>query len=486
MKIFWAGTSPASRSLPFVFALFFFAGLGLLGFPRPMMDDLFFIGAGLNLASGGDFSNPLLARQGFPGSLYFVHPPLHSYALAGWLKIFGISTGSLLAFQMVMYVLVCWAAIWILRKYRGPRLFEWLLPLGVATAFLSVGLRPEPLSAMLTMVGYAFLLCLGGEGLVLFCGFFLIFLGASAASRLSFFSAALALSAFIQLHRGGLPLIRLAVPAGSALLTALFTFACLIGFRFREFFAIYHFHAAGRIGGAVLWLLGHFLLGTLAVTQWPLILLWLATLPLLWRLRSQAGDLTRPGLFVASLVFILAAIGWLGHGVLWYVIFSLFALTTAYVQQSSSRRAWLPQVVLAIALLIANSKNCLEIIGLAAGRVTAETDSPAIPQLSPEHPMLIDPSSARYAFNYRLPKGVIDWNFSAPFPKELATDSALHPDDIFVVGASAIEVLNRNKLLDESLPKWNPLGWDRWSFYQHPQRIYVIYAKDCLKHETQN
>jgi len=36
------------------------------GFPKPNYDDLFSTGAALNMAGGGDFSSPLIARQEFP------------------------------------------------------------------------------------------------------------------------------------------------------------------------------------------------------------------------------------------------------------------------------------------------------------------------------------------------------------------------------------------------------------------------------------
>src|SRR5579872_1101170 len=68
-------------------ALIFLCLLWILDFPNPMCDDLFYSGAGLNLASGGDLSNPLLARQHLPGHLFLVYPPVHSYVLAGWLKV---------------------------------------------------------------------------------------------------------------------------------------------------------------------------------------------------------------------------------------------------------------------------------------------------------------------------------------------------------------------------------------------------------------
>ena len=136
-------------------AILFFAFLWLLDFPKPFSDDLFYCGAGLNLANGGDFANPLLARQHFPNHYFFVYPPIHSYAIAGWMKLFGISARSLTGFQDFMYALTALATLAVLRRHQAPAWLEFFVPLGVAAAFLPIGLRPEPLSVALTMTGFA-------------------------------------------------------------------------------------------------------------------------------------------------------------------------------------------------------------------------------------------------------------------------------------------------------------------------------------------
>src|SRR3982751_3830890 len=98
-----AAAQPESLFWPFVWAFVMFVLLWAMDFPKPFFDDLFFNGAALNLAQGGDFSNPLIARQGFPNHFFFLQPPLHSYAVYGWLSLFGISSASMLAFQNLMH-----------------------------------------------------------------------------------------------------------------------------------------------------------------------------------------------------------------------------------------------------------------------------------------------------------------------------------------------------------------------------------------------
>src|SRR5580704_5304679 len=145
------------RAIAGAFALFLM--LWLMDFPKPMVDDLFYTGAAMNMAQGGDFSNPMLARQEFPSHYFFVYPPLHSHLLAGWLKVFGVNALAMTAFPMLLYFIAAIAAIAILRKHAAPVWLEWLAPLGVSTSLLATGLRSEPLAIALTMAGFALFEC---------------------------------------------------------------------------------------------------------------------------------------------------------------------------------------------------------------------------------------------------------------------------------------------------------------------------------------
>jgi hypothetical protein len=122
-------------------ALVFFLVLWALDFPKPMNDNLFYCGAGLNLAQGGDLANPLLARQEFPGHYFFIYPPVHSYLLSGWLKLFGISAVSMTGFVISLYFICAAAIIIFLRRHAVPTWLEWSVPLAVGAAFLVFGYR---------------------------------------------------------------------------------------------------------------------------------------------------------------------------------------------------------------------------------------------------------------------------------------------------------------------------------------------------------
>jgi hypothetical protein len=416
-------TTPLARLTPYALVAIIIGAVCLLGFPRPMIDDLFFIGAGINLSQSGIFSNPMLERQHFPSELYFVHPPLHSYVIAGWMNMLGINTFSLLAFQAVCYTLICWATIKILRKYQAPRLIEYLPLLGVITAFISLGLRPEPLSVALTMTGLALLECNGKRSVTIFFGFLLIFLGGSAASRLSFFSGALALASFVRLSKEGIPWARLCRLAGCAMIVVILGIAWMIGFQFTEFFKTYLFHTAGRVDGDKVGLFLRFTGSLLGISQWPLLLFWVFSLPLLWHLRSKNPDLVRLGLYSSTAFLALAGIGGLGHGAIWYVVFILIVLVTAYTRQTGPRISAVSHTVLTCILIVACGRFLVELSGLATGKIKPEKirqEPASLPHPTTDHPLLIDSATARYAFDYHLPKNVLDWSFAAPFPYTLS------------------------------------------------------------------
>ena len=476
-------TTSLTRLTPYALVVIVMGAVCLLGFPRPMIDDLFFIGAGINLSQFGVFSNPMLERQHFPSELYFVHPPLHSYVIAGWMNTLGINTFSLLAFQAVCYTFICWATIKILRKYQAPRLIEWLPLLGVITAFISLGLRPEPLSVALTMTGLALLECNGKRSATIFFGFLLIFLGGSAASRLSFFSGALALASFVRLSKDGIPWTRLCGLAGCAMILVILGIAWMIGFQFTEFFKTYLFHAAGRVDGDKIGLFFRFTSSLLGISQWPLLFFWFFSLPLLWHLRSKNPDLVRLGLYSSAAFLALAGIGGLGHGAIWYVVFILFVLATAYTRQAGPRISAVSQAVLTCILVVACGRYLVELTGMATGNIKSEKirhKQTSFRKPTPDHPLLIDSATARYVFDYRLPKKVLDWSFAAPFPYTLATDTTLRPEDVYLLGPSSVDTLHKSNQIEISTPKWAPLRQIKWSFNRNPELTYIIEAKDCM------
>ncbi len=120
----------------------FWTILFFLGYPLPSKDDIFFTGAAINLAKGGEFTNPYIESWNnvlSSGKFYF-QPPFHSYTLAGWLKIAGISTNSLLFFQYLCYILFSLASALIFRAYNFPRVTAF----GITILFAIWHCNPNP------------------------------------------------------------------------------------------------------------------------------------------------------------------------------------------------------------------------------------------------------------------------------------------------------------------------------------------------------
>ena len=473
---------------PFLFAIFFFGMLFWLDFPKPFIDDMYYVGAGINLANGGDFSNPLVARQATASAHHFFgHPPLYSYVLAVWLKLSGISTRSLEFFQMVMYLVICRATMAILRKYDAARLLEWFVPLATTSAFMGIGFRFESFSIALTMAGFAIISCGRNGWSSIFFGFLLIFLGASAASRVTFFSGALAALAFFNLWRNGVSHKKLVLPL-CALLIAWFAFLVMINFHLEEFWKNYLFVASGRTGGSRFQSLGYFLFHIQGVTWLPVMLLWFCSLPLMFRFRDR--DLSRIALFASVPIFMLAALAALNHGTIWYVMFILLVVVAAWSKQLPPARARALQLVLAAALLMANFRYGLGLVGMALGEVKYRPPA-NLAELQAFRPgpgqyVLINSETARYVFDFRIPPGFGDWNFATVYPGSLATESAPHPGDVYLVGPAIVSRLNQDTSLNMPPPMWKPFGSDRWASAKSPENAYLIDPNHGLKTSATN
>ncbi len=117
-----------------------------LGEPLPFSDDLFLTGAAINMAAGHGFTNPFCPEYYTLGSTqFYYYLPLHSYILAGWIKLFGLSRSSLAFFQCTASALACFG-LWRVMRDEKTGLF---LPLGISVCVAiylgSMGLRPEAL-----------------------------------------------------------------------------------------------------------------------------------------------------------------------------------------------------------------------------------------------------------------------------------------------------------------------------------------------------
>lgn len=470
--------------LPMLGALLLFIILWRSDFPKPMCDDLFYTGAGLNMAAGEDFSNPFLVRQGFPSHFFFVYPPLHSYAVYGWLILFGISATSLLAFQNLMYFIISACMILVLRRHHAREFLLWLVPLGVTAVFLRSGLRPEAFAVALTMAGYTLLIYTRKSGFQLWVSLMLMLMGGGAAPRTAFFAIALAGIGswqWMQKASTGFTWKRFSIVAGLACLATLAANWTLIDFRTSEFIETFRRHAS-RVEGSKLALFKIFMTNV-GNRWWPIFGLTLVTLIIDARRKATEVSLLCRGL---ALVFLLGALGGsLGHGSTWYIIFILLLLAAASLKDLLSLQNKLLAGALVAILLLANSTKMLEAFGMMTGKIhdLPSENRAEITALrsTPEQPLLVDAEVARYAFDYRLPKGCIDFEFAAPFPGFLATDAKLQDRDLYLVGPSQCKLLNQVAHLDYPIVQWTALGIKNWSYFQFPRQTFVIPARICLQ-----
>jgi len=440
---------------------------------------LYYVGAALHMADGGDFSNPLIARQAYPGlHHYFGHPPLYSYVLAGWLKIFGVSASALRGFQLLMYLLVSWFTLEVFRKLALPSWLNWLVPFVVACSFMNIGLRFEPMSVALTMGGFALVLQRRSGLPWFFLAFLLMLLGGSTASRITFFSGALCIFSLVELQRSGIPLLKLSVVAALAVLVAFAIFLVMIQFHFGEFMQSYLVATHGRSGGSR-WLgLKHYLFNIQGVTWLPVHVLWLLALPVLWRFRTSPA--ARLGITLVIPVVVLVGMAALNDGAIWYITLTVM-LATALVFQNRTGKllgSWLLPIALSCAIIITNFRYGLTLAAIVLDKVssTPVENSDAFRAFRPQsgQTVLIDYQTACYLFDYRIPSGFLSWEFSSPFPGSLALETPPHPGDLYLIGPGMVDLLNKKNLTHIELPRWRPFGNDRWAPFRNPRTAYWI------------
>lgn len=231
--------------------LVFWLGLYCSGFPHPFGDDLFYIGAAINLIKTGEFINPLLSMWA-PETVdrFLVTPPFHSYTLAGWITLFGDRTVSLLFFQCVCYIVFCTFTAAILRHYRFSDASIFVLPIIYATWMSLVGLRPDALGMAYLAIG---LWCLTQDSILRY-GLGFSFLGAALGTLPVLVTYAVPLSFVILLlnlrQQKKLTVqyfgLRLGALLGAIALIAFFLLWA-INFELAQFLADMAWHASFRV-----------------------------------------------------------------------------------------------------------------------------------------------------------------------------------------------------------------------------------------------
>ncbi|MEM8639324.1 MAG: hypothetical protein AAGG51_10985 [Cyanobacteria bacterium P01_G01_bin.54] len=417
------GNDPARQTAMTIFGFFvFWFCLYLRGFPRPMVDDLFYVGSAINLSQTGDLLNPLLSAWSEPTSdRFFVYPPFHSYTLAAWLRVLGVGTRSLLLFQFTCYTVFSTFITLIFRKYKFS-LASIIATVFVYAIFIGrMGLRPDALGLAYLIVGLWSLTSDRSDRY--FWGFALLGASIFTAPILICYAAPLGLFLIIANFRKqaninfDYSLKRLAALLMAVVLNAFFL-VWGVQFELQRFLADLSWHKSLRVAEPwqVLEVVGFTLsqgyakifYGSLYLTLIVLViflwmrwrqnkrsLLWLVAvlgISLILNFFIYSGTLATNFNFACSVVMVLI----------------LFNLRTSLLVRSG---------LCGLTLLT----FCLyQSLGIVACLGQKDSDSVQYQETllwfndHPQYDYAIDEVVARFVFDYRIPDGITDWNYQNP------------------------------------------------------------------------
>ncbi|MDQ8728050.1 hypothetical protein [Bradyrhizobium sp. LHD-71] len=427
--------------------LAFWLSLIFAGLPAPFVDDMFYLGAGLELGRSGQLINPWLLGH-FPGTDHFiVYPPLFFYIVAAWTKILGVSTWALAALWAICSAIATTFFARFLERAFGISIW-W--PVSQALLFGALaysGFRPE-------FVGFAFL----------FAGLYYVFYGQGRA-----------------VEAAGVFLLGLSVLAAPVLLGIVFAIAAVwLWHNRRDRRALVSMLFAGVAAGAVM-------LGMTALMiegQVAEMVRAIGYHSQRWILLGETiheGGGVRLGYFYFSSMIVLAALAAVKYAfrlpfeklflTLCFIVASYPFVKTIHVRPSIellfrsfmvigviveaidvvmrvlAKRGLGTQLNgqlkrLAVAVFV-----CVTVLGHAYSVVRLQRlqlDGPLVAQTLQRigekkkeqeiKNILVDSLTARLVFDFTLPEGAKDWYFSESFPQYWPpTPSALRSDAIWVV-----------------------------------------------------
>lgn len=155
----------ARRNLAFHgFLGLMWTALWFAGLPRPNIDDSFFAGIAMHIAQPGEIANPwcVSGRRHVPGisaEPLLVEPPIYPAALAGRVRVFGLSTASVTAWICALGFGFS-ACLWALPQTFAVRRTVARLGTMIAGSWISHrGLRPKAFALLRRASGQLLLLC---------------------------------------------------------------------------------------------------------------------------------------------------------------------------------------------------------------------------------------------------------------------------------------------------------------------------------------
>lgn len=395
-----------------------------LGIPGPCTDDMFFTGTAVNLLAEGIYRNPWIEpwNQILQSDRFFFQPPFHAYTLALWLKMAGLSTASLLAFQNFWAFVFSAAAAGLMRRFGAPL----AACLAVAPLFAIInhlsGFRPD-------ILGFAYLAM--GLWLISTDRPFLVFAGAclAAASVLTltiFVAYALPFTlALLWINyrnaespsRTYLWVRGAALAAAAAAITVLFLFC--IEFKLGLFIRDYLHHASLRrppTGFAAGYFIRYLFEYWGPVQLVPSFALFGAAL--VWAGLTKKADGNGRVLLLASLAAAVLNILIYPSSAVSYVFF-LGWIWLACAIPVLFRRGfnWQGAVATAVAGLIFVVSQTTNLIGFAGQKRSPEGEFESIREYVRTHPdrrYAVDTVAAYYVFRYKFPRHVAGWGELRP------------------------------------------------------------------------
>ncbi len=327
-----------------------------------------------------------------------------------------------------------------------------------------------------------------------FFALFLMFLAGATAPRNDIFVAALILLAGWRLWRDSASTSRqrwhfFFLALGALGLVGLF-FMCMIHFRIAEFWRVFHVHAQlvtglpGQKRSLSALLRHHF-----GIMQQVLLALGGVMFYLVFRGRSDR--LVHIGLAIGAAFPIAFFTNALGHGVgSWNALLVILFLSAALLKRSPRAGRVVLSVALGSLFLWLSAPDLVQVFGILSGKIQPDQgeqyNAARALTSTPQHQLFVDPSVARYTFDYKTPRGCIDFWFAAPFTWPGGALTSYQPQDIYLLSPDWRDFVERNTYLEhQPRPKWS---WFGLSFDRFPRKVFIVPAESCkaVKSETAN
>ncbi|MBP0016511.1 MAG: hypothetical protein J7647_03010 [Cyanobacteria bacterium SBLK] len=385
-----------------------------------MGDDLFFIGAAINLAKTGELNNPWLSMWSEQTiDRFFVQPPFHSYTLAGWIVLFGNNTNSILFFQCICYCLFSIFAALILRKYKFSGLSIFCVPVVYTTWMAIAGLRQDALGMAYLAIGLWGLI--RDSSLRYFWG--CLFLGLAICTSpvlISYaipFSLGIAIANLTQKSKlNGYYFLKRILALISAVFVVLFLLLWAIDFELFHFLADLSWHASfrvvpiARVIPEVTFIITN---GYGEIIYGSLYTIYLILLFFLIKNRKRSQNCV---VYFAFILNLSLAINILLYASTLYYNFNFFCWLGVVIFLFNINTSRISRTLLVflciVAFLIYQSQLIVGVIGQNSPAIDKYKSILEWVKKNPDRNYAIDDVAARFVFDYNLPEHSIAWNFS--------------------------------------------------------------------------